>query len=79
MTSTILNSFSNSMNYIVTEEENLQQLDQLWDMYYNGVNSELFKKLITQSNESLKQYPDENIFHKVMADFILDYRKFHNC
>lgn len=67
-----------NMMRIVSDEDNLQQLDQLWDMYENGVNAELFSDLSMWSIEDLEQYPEDNIFHKIMADFILNYRRAYN-
>lgn len=67
------------MDRIVTEEENLQQLDQLWDMYASGVNAGVFDALTVLATESLKSYPEDNIFHKIMADFIVNYRKAYGC
>lgn len=75
----MLNVSINNMSRVVSEEENLQQLDQLWDMYENGVNSELFADLSTWATDDLEQYPEDNIFHKIMADFIVNYRKAYNC
>lgn len=74
----MLNTSIGNMDRIVTEEENLHQLDRLWDMYENGVNKELFSDLSMWATEELEQYPENNIFHKIMADFIVNYRKAYN-
>lgn len=74
-----LAKFSKQMDHIVTEEENLQQLDQLWDMYASGVNAEIFDTLVILDTESLRLYPEENIFYKIMVDFIVNYRKAYGC
>ena len=76
----MLNTFSNSMNVVLSEEDKAAQLDKLWDMYTKGVNSDLFNEWVTLPSKALilVKQSTENIFHEVMIDFIIDYRKFYN-
>jgi len=65
------------MTRIVSDEENLQQLGRLWDMYENGVNSKLFLEMVEIPSDSLlEDYPsDGDFFYHIMANFIINYRK----
>ncbi len=76
----MLNTVTNNMNVLLTEEQKAAQMDQLWDMYATGVNSALFNEWVTLPSKDLLKVKQlsENVFHEVMIDFILDYRKFYN-
>jgi len=75
----MLNNVTNNMNFVLSEEDKAEQLNQLWDMYENGINSALFNEWVTLSTEELKVKEDltNNIFHEIMIGFIIDYRTFH--
>ena len=74
----MLNRSVFNMSRILSEEEKLEQLDQLWDMYATGVNRDLFNELCVLSVEALATYETNNVFHEIMIDFIIDYRKSYN-
>lgn len=74
----MLNQSVFNMSRILSEEEKLEQLDQLWDMYSTGVNRDLFNELCVLSVEGLAAYETNNVFHEIMIDFIIDYRKAYN-
>ncbi len=71
----MLTSAVSNMNQVLSEEEKLEQLDQLWDMYASGCNSELFDRLCILSTEELVSYETNNIFHEIMVGFLVDYRQ----
>tara|TARA_Y100001956_G_scaffold76746_1_gene86316 strand:- start:910 stop:1146 length:237 start_codon:yes stop_codon:yes gene_type:complete len=76
----MLNNVANNMNFVLSQEDEAEQLDQLWDMYAKGVNSALFDQLVVLSTSALqeKKADTNNIFHEIMIDFIIDYRTFYN-
>lgn len=76
----MLNNAANNMNLVLSQEDKAEQLDQLWDMYAEGVNSTLFDDLVILSTNELKLMKacTNNIFHEIMIDFIIDYRTFYN-
>lgn len=71
---TNLNALSSSMSRVNTQADICNEMDALYDMYANGVNAELFDHLTMLQSDDLKVFEDGNIFHKIMADFIVDYR-----
>lgn len=76
----MLNNAVNNMNFVLSQEDKAEQLDQLWDMYAEGVNSTLFDDLVILSTNELKlmEACTNNIFHEIMIGFIIDYRTFYN-
>ena len=76
----MLNNAANNMNFFLSQGDKAEQLDQLWDMYANGVNSAWFNELVILSTDELKSMEacTNNIFHEIMIGFIIDYRTFYN-
>ncbi len=71
----MLTSAVSNMNRVLSEEEKLEQLDQLWDMYASGSRSELFNSLCILPTEDLILYETNNIGHEIMVGFLVDYRQ----
>lgn len=71
---TNLNTLSNTMTRVNTQDDICNEMDVLYDMYATGVNAELFDYLTMLQSKELETFEDGNIFHKIMADFIVDYR-----
>ena len=74
----MLNTAANNMNFVLSEEDKAEQLNKLWDMYANGVNSSLFNEMVILSTNELKVMGanTKNIFHEIMIGFIINYRTF---